>query len=505
MTRIWPLLLGASLLRAPAQFTVRTIGGTPKQCGFTAGPATTAQLHNPGGIATWAPGVWLIADFYNGMIRNLTSSSLTIAAGATQSGTCPTYPTEEGLPASSAHFVRPVGVAADGAGGFIVSDSNCGSVRRVSAAGVVSTMASSLLQPQGLTAPASGSFVLLAESGSHVIRRLNFNGSSTVLAGTVGVSGTAGDGGPATSALLNLPTSVALRDGGGLYIADTHNSVIRAVLPDSTIVLVAGTYTAGYSTGAGVATAAMLNLPWQVATDGTGGFFLSDGASNCIVRHVTSAGGIVDVVGTYLLCDHVDGAPPGAKLNAPQGIVSDGAGGVVFVEGGNCDVRAILPGTGTQSPTGSRSASFSMTQSGSSSRAPAGSPSATRATSPGPTGSASATGSASQRGSGSPSGTEGPPASSTPSSSASSSPSTTPSQTVTRGLTPSAAPPSSPTQSLSASQGLTASATPSVSVARSPPGTSSSTPSPLGSPTSSGSASPSTAAVGTPTDSATGW
>lgn len=151
-------------------------------------------------------------------VRNLSSASLTIAAGTAQSNICPTFPDEEGISATSAHFSRPVGVAVDGVGGFAVSDSSCGTVRRVSSSGTISTIASSLSQPQGLSV--AGAYFLLAETGNHVIRRMNFDGSSsTVLAGTAGSSGTSGDGGPATSAMLNSPSSAALRDGGGFYIA----------------------------------------------------------------------------------------------------------------------------------------------------------------------------------------------------------------------------------------------------------------------------------------------
>ena len=139
----WTLLvLSIACFLARAQYIVTTIGGTPKQCGYAAGPLTSALLNNPNGIATWSPGVWLIADFYNTVVRNLSSASLTIAAGTAQSNICPTFPDEEGISATSAHFSRPVGVAVDGVGGFAVSDSSCGTVRRVSSSGTISTIAS---------------------------------------------------------------------------------------------------------------------------------------------------------------------------------------------------------------------------------------------------------------------------------------------------------------------------------------------------------------------------
>lgn len=212
------VVAASSLVCLHAQFVIQTISGTGASCGYTGGPATTALLNNPHSIAPFGANAWLVADWYNSVVRNLTASTLTLVAGTPLNNTCPTAGSEEGIPATSARFSRPAGLAQDTLGGFLVTDANCGSVRRVGASGLITTLTTGLQSPQGLTGPVSNYF-LLAESGNHVILQLTLNGSTSVLAGTPGSAGNTGDNGPATGALLHTPTSAALRDGGGYYIA----------------------------------------------------------------------------------------------------------------------------------------------------------------------------------------------------------------------------------------------------------------------------------------------
>src|SRR5207244_11411457 len=124
-------------------------------------------------------------------------------------------------------------------------------------------------QPAGVVVAPDGSYYI-ADSGHSRIRRVDAAGTITTVAGT-GAGGYSGDGGPATSAQLFAPEGIALGPDGSLYIADTFNSRIRRVAPDGTISTVAGNGTFGYAGDGGPATLARLGQPdgVKVAPDGT--------------------------------------------------------------------------------------------------------------------------------------------------------------------------------------------------------------------------------------------
>src|SRR5207244_2819039 len=132
------------------------------------------------------------------------------------------------------------------------------------------------------------------------------------VAGTLTMSGSTGDNGPATAAKLNEPNGVAATADGGYLIADTSNHAIRQVSPTGTITTVAGTLTVSGSTGdGGPATAAKLNSPSGVATTADGGYLIAD-TSNHAIRRVSPAGTITTVAGTLP-------GSPGPRPRAPAG------------------------------------------------------------------------------------------------------------------------------------------------------------------------------------------
>ena len=128
--------------------------------------------------------------------------------------------------------------------------------------GTISTVAE-LDHPRGIAVEPSGSF-LVAQPFENVVRRVSPDGSSAIVAGT-GVAGYAGDGGPATAALLNFVHSVAVLPGGGFVLADTRNDSVRAVTANGTIRTVAGVGSAGFAGDGGPAAAARLWAPHGVA------------------------------------------------------------------------------------------------------------------------------------------------------------------------------------------------------------------------------------------------
>ncbi len=161
--------------------------------------------------------------------------------------------------------------------------------------------------PRGVAALPDGGFVF-PDSNNHRIRRVWPNGTITTIAGT-GVQGYSGDGGPATSAQLSTPFAVAPLSDGGFLIADTGNFRIRRVGPGGTITTVAGTGVAGFSGDGGPATAAQVYGLFNLAEMADGGFVFTD-MQNQRIRRVFPDGTIQTIAGTGAIAFGGDGGQP---------------------------------------------------------------------------------------------------------------------------------------------------------------------------------------------------
>jgi hypothetical protein len=181
----------------------------------------------------------------------------------------------------------------------------------------------------------------------------NIEPSSSIPTGIISIfagnqEGYSGDGGPATSADMNYPRSVAIDSSGNLYIADSSNNVIRLVTRStgviSTFAGIGGA--SGYSGDGQIATEAKLNSPRGVALDSSGNLYIADTA-NCVIRRVDAISNIIaTVVGkmTYYpdCAESGDGGPAtAATLNAPSGIAFDSAGNLYIADYGNSMVRRV--------------------------------------------------------------------------------------------------------------------------------------------------------------------
>jgi sugar lactone lactonase YvrE len=163
-----------------------------------------------------------------------------------------------------------------------------------------------------------------------------------IVAGT-GVAGYSGDGGPATVAQLQVPTSVFGDSAGNLFVADWDNHRIRKIEAiTGTISTVAGTGTAGYSGDGGAATAAMLHRPTGVCVDSAGNLFIAD-QDNHRVRKVTAATGtIATVAGTGVAGYSGDGgAATAARLNKPTGVFVDASNNLFIADHDNHRIRKV--------------------------------------------------------------------------------------------------------------------------------------------------------------------
>ncbi len=308
-----------ALARVGDIFTVAGVGAEDQLLpGFSGdgGPATDARLNVPFDVAALPGGGYLIADTENRRIRRVSRlGRISTVAGTGRAGS-----SGDGGPARRASFQAPFAVALTPDGGFLVADEAASRIRRVSADGKITTVAGTgrrgfggdggparrarMRSPGYITALTDGGF-LFADSENHRIRRVTAAGTITTVAGSgpvgAGRGGFAGDGGPALRARLNTPAAADVTPGGALLIADSFNHRIRRVSPSGRISTVAGSGPVGAEAGrfrgdGGRATRARLATPTDVEPLAEGGFLVAD-SGNARVRVVLPSGRIRTLAG----------------------------------------------------------------------------------------------------------------------------------------------------------------------------------------------------------------
>ncbi len=249
----------------------------------------------------------------------------------------------------------PSAVSFDRKGYMYIADAWNRRVRKVDTTGTIHTIAgtgvlgytgdggpailATLNQPAGVAVDDSGN-VYFADSYNNCIRMVNKLGIITTIAGT-GVAGYSGDGGAATAAKINIPVRVALDKSGNLYFSDFSNR-IRKIDKSGIITTVAGTGFVGFYGDNGQATNAQLNGPAGISVDAIGNIYIAD-SYNQRIRKIDASGIITTVAGTGIRGHTGDGGPAtAADLNAPDGVVIDNDGNLVFTEYGGNTVRKII-------------------------------------------------------------------------------------------------------------------------------------------------------------------
>jgi hypothetical protein len=344
--------------------TITTIAGTGVQ-GFSGdgGPATSAKLYAPSGVAIDGQGNVYIADTNNTRVRKVSpGGTISTFAGTGEVGF-----SGDGGPATSAKLYAPSGVAIDGQGNVYIADTGNNRVRKVSPGGTITTFAgggkpgvlgdggpatsATLRKPLGAALDGQGN-VYIADYENMRVRKVSPGGTITTIAGT-GVQGFSGDGGPAISAQLRFPYGVAVDGQRNIYIADTNNNRVRKVSPTGTITTFAGTGEVGNSGDGGPATSARLQLPWGVAVDGQRNVYI--GGGNSFVRKVDPGGTISTFAGGGRASPGDGGPATAAALAAVRGVAVDGKGSVYFAEDGRVrkvTAGASVPGPVTGTPSG---------------------------------------------------------------------------------------------------------------------------------------------------------
>lgn len=224
-------------------------------------------------------------------------------------------------------------------------------------ANAASALAAALSQPEGIAVDGSGN-VYFADAALHQIRKIAPDGSIQTIAGT-GVAGFAGDGGPASQALLNQPYGLALDPAGNLYIADLGNARVRKITVAGAIQTIAGggTLPATSSGQGGPATTAQLTQPRDVAIGSDGSLYISDFGANQVYQ--VSTNGILSLVAGSGTAGFAGAGTSAllAQLNAPAGLAVDPSGALYIADSANGCVRKMFNGDlitlfNTPAPTG---------------------------------------------------------------------------------------------------------------------------------------------------------
>jgi len=327
---------------------ITTIAGSTKGTfGFSGdgGPAINALLSfSPGGVAVDNTGRVYIADQQNNRIRRIDTAGVITTVAGNGSGTF----AGNGGQATSAAFSHPPRVVTDTAGNFYFGI-NGGRIQKVDSKGIITTyvgvgfgtgvlsgdggLAANATISQvaaGVAVDGQGNFYFV-DQAFYRIRKVNAAGVISTIAGN-GTKGYSGDGGPALNAEFDVVVGIGADSAGNVYIADANNNRVRKVDLSGNITTVAGTGVAGYSGDGGQAVSAKISAPCAVAVDGAGNLYIAE-TGNSTVRKVDTAGIITTVGGTGKPQLDVDGVlATTTSLGTLEDMAVDSAGNIYIVD-----------------------------------------------------------------------------------------------------------------------------------------------------------------------------
>ena len=368
-----------ALVRSPlfaAAGTITSPAGANSFCGDT-GPAASACLNLPSGIAFDVAGNLYVSDNSNQRIRKVAAAAghtISTIAGTglgTGCGIAPANTCGDGGAATSAGFDFPIGIVADGANppNIYIADSTNDRVRKISPAGVVTTFAGTgtstfcgdggdatlacLSSPRGLAISPAGD-LYIADSLHNRIRVVDHTTNKiNTYAGTTGAGSFCGENVLATTACLNHPRGIKFDSAGNLFIADENNNRIRRVdAATKFITTVAGSSsTPGFSGDGGSATAALLSHPRGVAIDAANNLIIADSDNDRVRKVVTGGDGLVNGAGTETISTIAGsgvtsfcgdgGLATSACVNSPDDLAYDTAGNLYIAAALDHRIRVV--------------------------------------------------------------------------------------------------------------------------------------------------------------------
>lgn len=322
----------------PKNLTTTLAGSS---AGFADGTGAAAQFDTPTGVTVDAQGNVYVADAGNHRIRRITPAGVvSTLAGTGTAGFA------DG-PGNTARFNTPTGVAVDGQGNIYVADTENQRIRKISPAGVVSTLAGAgtagfmdgpgngafFNRPQGVAVDGQGN-VYVADTDNQRIRKISPAGVVSTLAGTGNLGFMDGSGNTAT---FDSPVGISLTAQGNVYVTDVANHLIRSISPTGIVSTLAGNRLIGIVNGP--ASSASFNSPTGVAVDAQGNAYVAD-LANSSIRKI-SLGGEVSTFAGGGVAGFVDGTGTEARFDSPNGVAVDAQGNVYVADTENQRIRKI--------------------------------------------------------------------------------------------------------------------------------------------------------------------
>jgi sugar lactone lactonase YvrE len=304
--------------------TVSTYAGRFGGPGFEDGTGNAARFTSPEGVAVDGDGNVFVADTFNCTIRKISPAGEVI----TFAGKPRYFGTSDGV-GDAVRFNRPQGLGVDGDGFVYVADTDNNTIRKISPSGTVSTFAGLALsagsadgtatarfnKPRGVAVGSDGT-VYVADYFNHTIRKITAAGVVSTLAGSPLNPGSADGNG--SVARFNYPGGVAVDADGNVYVADSGNQTIRKITPAGDVTTFAGT-AAFYGSSDGQGSAARFYSPRSIAVDAGGNLYVAD-AMTAIIRKITPGGLVTTVAGVAGKLGLTDGTGSAARFTGPAGI-----------------------------------------------------------------------------------------------------------------------------------------------------------------------------------------
>jgi sugar lactone lactonase YvrE len=329
-----------NLPQTAGNVSVSTFAGSGNY-GFAEGEAKSAAFYEPYDVAADANGNVYVADWRNTRIRKITAAGIvSTLAGNGDHG----YADGNG---STAKFYNPEGIATDDQGNVFVADTYNNRIRKITNSGVVSTIAGSgvsgyeegngttakFAKPTGITTDGQGN-LFVTDRFNYRIRKITSAGIVSTIAGN-GIRGFAN--GNSTTGMFNDPIGIVVDSRQNIYVADAGNNRIRKVTPTGDLSTFAGSGEEGIADGNG--SVAKFSGPYGIGIDAQDNIYIADAGNNCI-RKITPSG-VVSTLAGSLFSGYEDGKGSSAKFNSPFGVKTDKQGNVYVADWGNNRIRKI--------------------------------------------------------------------------------------------------------------------------------------------------------------------
>ncbi|WP_052321438.1 hypothetical protein [Ralstonia sp. A12] len=295
-----------------------TLGALQQSVNITLNFQSTARFSGPYGIAVDGSGNLFVADTFNSRIRKITVSGVVSTFAGSGSAI------EADGTGTTAGFNVPISIATDNSGNVYVLDNGSKTIRKITPAGVVTTLATAGGASSVLNSIAvdSAGNVYVADSGTNTLSKVTPAGAVSTLTGSV-----------------NDPLGVAVDGNGTVYVAERTSCTIRKVSPVGVVSTLAGSGGCAHTDGTG--SAAAFNVPGFIAVDGNGNLYVAESQGNTI-RKVTPAGVVTTLAGSGA-AGSADGLGTNAQFTIPVGITVDSNGVVYVTDLYNSLIRMISP------------------------------------------------------------------------------------------------------------------------------------------------------------------